>query len=170
MPDVTIDAIIANLIHITSLKDKHMSTTPATPSAPLPPRYGMPVSFELAARVMAAAEQEALRNQWPMVIAIVSSSGHLVMLHALDQAQHGSIAVAKAKAETAVNFRRSTKLVEDAVAAGGIGLRMLSIEGVCAVDGGLPLIVNGEVVGAIGVSGMQASQDAQVAAAGCAAL
>jgi len=146
------------------------SATPPAPAAPLPPRYGPPISLAQAAGAMAAAEAEAARHQWPMVIAIVSSSGHLVMLHALDHAQHGSIAVAQAKATTAVNFRRSTKFVEDAVAGGGLGLRMLSLDNVCAVEGGLPLIVNGEVVGAIGVSGMQATQDAQVAAAGCAAL
>ncbi|HSD38226.1 MAG TPA: heme-binding protein [Rhodocyclaceae bacterium] len=140
------------------------------PTASLPPRYGPPIPLLMAARVMAAAESEAARQQWPMVIAIVGSSGHLVMLHAMDHAQHGSLAIAQAKAETAVNFRRATKLVEDAVAGGGLGLRMLSLNNVCAVDGGLPLIVNGEVVGAIGVSGMLATQDAQVAAAGSAAL
>jgi uncharacterized protein GlcG (DUF336 family) len=141
-----------------------------SPAAALPPRYGAPISLATAARIMAAAEAEAARQHWPMVIAIVGSSGHLVMLHAMDQAQHGSIAVAQAKAETAVNFRRPTKLIEDAIAAGGIGLRMLSIDGVCAVEGGLPLIQDGEIVGAIGVSGMQAAQDGQVALAGSTAL
>jgi uncharacterized protein GlcG (DUF336 family) len=105
-----------------------------------------------------------------MAIAIVDSTGHLVLFHRLDQAQHGSIAIAIAKAETAVNFRRPTKLLEDAIAAGGLGLRLLSVPAITALEGGLPLIQEGLVVGAIGVSGMQATQDGQVARAGAAAL
>jgi uncharacterized protein GlcG (DUF336 family) len=132
----------------------------------LPPRYGAPISFALASRVMAAAQTQAERQGWPMVIAIVDSSGHLVMLHKLDQAQYGSIPVAQAKAETAVKFRRSTKVFEDAVAAGGLGMRLLGMDNLLPLDGGLPLIVGGEVIGAIGVSGMQSVQDAQIAQAG----
>lgn len=135
-----------------------------------PPSYGAPIALAEAARVMAAAEAEAVRNDWPMVIAIVGSGGHLVMLHALDDAQHGSVAVAQAKAETAVNFRRPSKLFEEAVEAGGLGLRVLAMSNLLPLDGGLPLIVDGCVIGAIGVSGMQSTQDAQVAAAGVAAL
>jgi Uncharacterized protein, possibly involved in utilization of glycolate and propanediol len=119
---------------------------------------------------MAAAEAEAQTYGWPMVIAVVGSGGHLVMLHALDQAQHASVAVAQAKAETAVNFRRPSKIFEDAVASGSLGLRLLGMHNLLPLDGGLPLIVDGEVIGAIGVSGMQSTQDAQVAAAGVAAL
>lgn len=140
---------------------------------PLPPSslpYGPPVSLELARRIMAAAEAEAAANQWPMVIAIVDSGGHLVMLHRLDQAQHGSLALARLKAETAANFKRPTRMFEDALTAGGFGLRILSMPNVCALEGGLPLVVDGKVVGAIGVSGMQPAQDAQVAAAGVAAI
>jgi uncharacterized protein GlcG (DUF336 family) len=119
---------------------------------------------------MAAAEAEAERRDWPMVIAIVDSTGHLVMLHRMDQAQLGSVAIAQAKAETAVNFRRSTKAFQDVLAEGGAGLRVLSMSGVSAVEGGLPLMVKGEVVGAIGVSGMQSGQDGEIARAGVAAL
>lgn len=119
---------------------------------------------------MAAAEAEAERRDWPMVIAIVDSTGYLVMLHKMDQAQLGSVAIAQAKAETAVNFRRPTKAFQDAIAEGGAGLRMLSMSGVSALEGGLPLMLEGEVVGAIGVSGMQSGQDAEVARAGIAAL
>jgi glc operon protein GlcG len=119
---------------------------------------------------MAAAEAEAERRDWPMVIAIVDSTGHLVMLHKMDQAQLGSVAIAQAKAETAVNFRRPTKAFQDAIAEGGAGLRMLSMSGVSALEGGLLLMIGGQVVGAIGVSGMQSAQDAEVARAGIAAL
>lgn len=134
------------------------------------PRYGAPITLEQAGAVMAAAEAEAIANDWSMVIAIVGSGGHLVMLHALDQAQHASVAVAQAKAETAVNFRRPSKLFEDAVASGSLGLRLLGMSNLMPLDGGLPLLIDGCVVGAIGVSGMQSTQDAQVAAVGAATL
>jgi uncharacterized protein GlcG (DUF336 family) len=133
-------------------------------------QYGPPVTLAQARAVMAAAEAEALAHDWPMVIAIVDSGGHLVMLHALDQAQHGSVPVAQGKAETAVNFRRPSKVFEDAVASGSLGWRLLGMSNLLPLDGGLPLIVEGRVVGAIGVSGMQSTQDAQVAAAGAAAI
>ena len=135
-----------------------------------PPKYGAPISFETAKHVMAAAEAEARRHQWPMAIAIVDSGGHLVMLHKFDHTQHGSVSIAQLKAETSVNFKRPTKVLEETVAGGGIGLRFLSVSNVCVIEGGLPLLVKGEIVGAIGVSGMQPIQDAQVAAAGAAAL
>ncbi|MGJ7904437.1 GlcG/HbpS family heme-binding protein [Lysobacter sp. 1R34A] len=113
---------------------------------------------------MRAAEAERL--QWPLVTAIVDGGGHPVMLHKLDQAQYGSIPVAQAKAETALRFRRPTKAFEDAVAAGGLGLRLLGIDGLSPLEGGLPPIVGGEVIGAIGVSGTHSVQDAQIAQAG----
>lgn len=141
-----------------------------SPNTATPLRYGAPISLADARRVMAAAEAEADRQGWPMVIAIVDSTGHLVMLHRLDQAQYGSIAIAQQKAETALNFRRPTKLYEDRVAAGGRDLRMLGVSGLLPLEGGEPLIRDGAVVGAIGVSGMQSGQDAQVAAAGVAAV
>ena len=145
-------------------------TPPPAASGARPPSYGTPISLAAAKKVMAAAEAEAERRDWPMVIAIVDSTGHLVMLHKMDQAQLGSVAIAQAKAETAVNFRRPTKAFQDAIAEGGAGLRMLSMSGVSALEGGLPLMVEGEVVGGIGVSGMQSGQDAEVARAGIAAL
>jgi uncharacterized protein GlcG (DUF336 family) len=135
-----------------------------------PPSYGAPISLADATRVMAAAQAEAQRNDWPMAIAIVGSGGHLVMLHALDDVQHASVAVAQAKAGTAVNFRRPSKLFEDAVRDGGLGLRLLGMDNLLPLDGGLPLYRDGKVVGAIGVSGMQSTQDAQVAAAGAALM
>lgn len=135
------------------------------------PEYGLPISLENAKKVMAAAEAESAAQHWNMAIAIVDSGGNLVMLHKMDQTQHASIKVAQKKAETAVNFRRPTKVFEDVVAAGGLGLRMLSMSDlVIAVEGGIPLLQGGKVIGAIGVSGMQAPQDAQVALAGAKAL
>jgi uncharacterized protein GlcG (DUF336 family) len=136
----------------------------------LPPNYGKPISLEAAKKVMAAAEAEAVKNQWPMVIAIVDSTGHLVMLHRMDQAQFGSSKVAPLKAETALNFRRPTKVFEDSIAGGGQGVRVVTIPDILALEGGLPILHNGDVIGAIGVSGMRSDQDAQVARAGIAAL
>lgn len=147
-----------------------MTDRATTAPTGLPPRYGIPISLATAKKVMAAAEAEAVKNNWPVVIAIVDSTGHLVMLHKLDQAQYGSVPTAQAKAETALNFRRPTKVLEDALAAGGTGLRVLSMLNVIALEGGIPLLASGEVIGAIGVSGVHSSQDAQVARAGAEAM
>lgn len=139
-------------------------------STPLPPRYGAPITLAEAKRVMAAAEAAcAARGDWPMVISIVDGSGNLVMMQALDHAQHASLEVAQFKAVTAAKFRRPTKALEEVLAGGGVGLRLLSMS-VCCVDGGLPLFREGEVIGAIGVSGMSAAQDGEIAAEGVAGL
>lgn len=135
---------------------------------PQPIPYGAPVSLALAQRIAAAAEHEARANHWPMVIAVVDSGGNLVLLHKMDDAQLGSVAVAHAKAASAVKFKRPTRVFEDALAGGGLALRLLATEGACPLEGGLPLLVDGRLIGAIGVSGMQSTQDAQVAAAGAA--
>ena len=139
-------------------------------AVPRPLDYGAPISLERAKAVMAAAEAEARANGWPAVIAIVDSGGHLVMLHSFDHAQHGSVAIAQEKARCAVNFKRPTKAFEDAVKEGGINLRILATPGMLPLEGGVPLIVDGRIVGAVGVSGMRSHQDGQVAEAGAKAL
>jgi uncharacterized protein GlcG (DUF336 family) len=119
---------------------------------------------------MAAAEAEARANGWPMAIAIVDSAGHLVLFEKLDQTNLGAVAFAQRKAEAAAMFRRATKIFEDVVAAPG-GVRLLSLgPELVAVEGGVPLLDGGALVGAIGVSGMQSLQDGQVAAAGARVL
>ena len=132
------------------------------PSTP----YGEPISIAAAKKIMAAAEAEATTNKWGVSIAIVDSGANLLMLHRLDNAQ--PVRLAEAKARTAVEFRRPTKALEDAVAGGGIGLRVLTF-GACLADGGVPIIVGGKIIGAIGVSGAAGHEDAQVATAGAAA-
>jgi len=132
--------------------------------------YGPPVSLLMARQVAAAAEAEALAHGWAMVIAVLDSGANLVVLHKMDHAQTGSVEVAQAKARSAVRFKRSTQVFEAALAAGGLGLRLLATQGVCPLEGGLPLMHAGQLIGAIGVSGMQSTQDARVAAAGAAAL
>jgi glc operon protein GlcG len=142
------------------------SQTAAPPAPPPLVPYGTPITLEAAKKVMAAAEAEATKNNWPMAIAILDSSGHLVMLQKLDNTQYGSIGVAEDKASTAINFRRSTKVFEDLVAGGGIGLRTLGLRGATPVEGGVPIIVEGKIIGSIGASGGTAPQDGQVAKAG----
>lgn len=134
------------------------------------PVYGASITLAQAMQVAHAAQEEAVRHGWPMVIAVVDSGAHLVLQHRLDQAQLGSIEVARQKAETAVRFRRSTRLFQDAVSQAGIHLRLLGMSNLTPLEGGIPLLVDGAVIGAIGVSGMQSEQDAQVAQAGADAL
>ncbi|RDJ99932.1 hypothetical protein DLM46_26200 [Paraburkholderia lacunae] len=136
----------------------------------MPMSYSNRFNLIDARQVVAAAEEEAMRHGWPMVIAVVDSGGHLVLQQRLDGAQLGSIDVARQKAETAVLFRRPTRVFEDALAQGGLHLRLLGMNNLVPLDGGIPLIRDGAVVGAIGVSGMRSDQDAQVAQAGADAL
>ena len=124
--------------------------------------YGDPISLELAHQVMSAAVKEANANGWTMAIAIVDCGGNLVIFEKMDNTQVGSIEVAIGKAKTANNFKRATKVMEDAVAAGGLGMRMLAIPGVFPLEGGEPIFLNGKIISAIGVSGMQSTQDGQV--------
>lgn len=131
-----------------------------------PAPYGPAISLDAAKRAMAAAEAEAKKNNWPVVITIVDSAGQTVMLHRLDNTQYASIGIATGKANTAVNFRRPTKALEDAIAGGGAGLRLLAVEGITPLEGGIPIIVDGKIIGGIGVSGVTSQQDAQVAKAG----
>lgn len=143
------------------------ATTAAHAQTAAPPSYGPPIALEQARKVMAAAEAEATKNAWPVVITIVDSGGNAVMMHRLDNTQLGSLSIAHGKATTANNLRRSTKVLEDALAAGGAGLRILTFPGgVVATEGGLPIVIDGRIVGAIGVSGVTSQQDGQVAKAG----
>ncbi len=132
-----------------------------------PPPYGAPISIEDARRVVAAAMAEATRQNLPMAIAVVDSGGHLVAFERGDSTQLGSIRVAQEKARTAVEFRRPTKTWEDGVAGGRNAILGL---GVMPIEGGIPLIRDGRIIGAIGVSGGTAQQDGVIAQAGGAAL
>src|SRR6266705_136198 len=114
--------------------------------------YGAPIGLEAAKKAMAAAEAEAAKNNWPMAIVILDSTGHLVMLHRLDNTQYGSIVVAEDKAHTAIDYRRPSKVFEDLVAQGGIGIRTLGLRGATPLEGGVPIIAEGKIIGSIGVS------------------
>ena len=136
-------------------------------SGPAP--YGAPINIEQAKKVMVAAEAEARKNNWQVVISIVDSGGHLVALQRLD-AQTASVDISIGKATTAASFRRPSKALEDSMAPGGSALRILGVRGATPLQGGVPIVVDGKIVGGIGVSGVMASQDEVVALAGAAAL
>ena len=139
---------------------------PAAAPPPPPPPYGAPISLDHAKKVMAGAEAEANKNKWNVVIVVLDSGGNLVMLHRMDGAQFGSIDVAKEKAYSAVAFRRPTKAFEDALGQGGVNLRILKLPGASPLEGGLPIVVDGKLIGGVGVSGVLATQDAQIGRAG----
>ena len=134
------------------------------------PAYGPPITLDQAKRVMAAAELEAAENTWQVAITILDSGGNLVMFHKMDNTQLASIGASEGKASTAVRFKRPSKALDDAIAAGGAGLRLLALKDITPLEGGVPILLDGRIVGAIGVSGALSSQDAQVAKVGADAL
>ncbi len=151
-----------------------VAQTPAAPAAPVAapvlPGYGLSINSEQAKKMMAAAEAHAKANNWVVGIAIVDTAAQLVMFSKADGLQHASVQISIGKAVTALNFRRPTKALEDGVAAGGVGLRILSVPGAMALEGGIPIVVDGRIIGAIGVSGVASSNDALIARAGIDAL
>lgn len=126
--------------------------------------YGPSITLDNARRVAASAAELALKNNYRVAIAIVDTSGHLVYFEKLDDTQTASIDVAIAKARSASNFKRETKIFETALAAGRTAI--LGLQGAVPLEGGVPLMQNGRIVGAIGVSGVTSEQDGQVAKAG----
>lgn len=137
---------------------------PAVAQAPMP--YGAPISLEQAKKVLAGAEAEARKNSWPVAIAIVDGSGFLVAFARLDNTQLGSVEVALGKATTAALFRRPTKVFEEALADSAANAKLLKLPGALPIEGGLPIVHDGKIIGAIGVSGVKSTEDAQVAGAG----
>jgi uncharacterized protein GlcG (DUF336 family) len=147
---------------------------PAAPQSPLqaPPQtpYGEPISIDDAKKVAAACVTTARESRWSMAIAIVDAAGYLVYFERMANTQLASVDLAVAKAKSAALFRRPTKVFQDALAAGGDGLRILGLTGAMPNGGGVPIVVDGRIVGAVGVSGGSAVQDEQVAAAGTGVL
>lgn len=142
------------------------SAAPAQLSNP----YGTPITIEAAKQATAAAVAKARENNWLVAVAVVDPSGNLVHFEKMDGTQNGSSAVAIDKARTSALFKRPTKAFQDALAAGGEGLRILRLQNVVPIDGGVPLIVDGRIVGAIGVSGVTSAQDGMCAQAGASVL
>lgn len=142
--------------------------TRALAQAPNP--YGLPVSVENAKKAAAAAIAEAHKNNWNMAVAVVDPGGTLVYYEKMDNTQLGSADVAIEKARTAAKFKRPSKAFQDLVAGGGAGLRILRLPGAVPFEGGIPLILEGQIVGAIGVSGDTSDHDGMCAQAGASTL
>ncbi len=126
------------------------------------------LTLDGARKVAAAAEAEAKKNNWNVVIAVVDDGGNLLYLQRIDGTQTGSIDVAIQKARTAQAFKRPTKVFEDAIAGGRNAL--IALHGALPLEGGLPIVVGGQLVGAIGVSGVKSTEDGQIAKAGAESL
>jgi uncharacterized protein GlcG (DUF336 family) len=140
----------------------------AVPQMPNP--YGPAIALDMARKLAAPALTEAAKNNWTVAVAIVGPSGELIYFEKMDNTQVASASVAIDKARSAAIFKRPTKAFEDALAAGGDGLRILGLPGAVPLEGGIPLVIDGRIVGAIGVSGATSAQDAQCAKAGADSL
>lgn len=138
--------------------------------AQLPNPYGTPINHESARKVASVAAAEARKNGWNMAIAIVDISGELVYFEKLDGTQAASVNIAIDKARSSARFKRPTKALQDVLATGGAGLRMLALDGAVPVEGGVPILMDAKIVGAIGVSGGTSQQDGEVATAAAAAV
>ncbi len=138
-------------------------------AAPTPP-YGPAITLDQAKRVMAAAELEAAKNSWQVAITILDSGGNLVMFHKIDNAQLSAVTTSEGKARTALEFKLPSKALDDAIANGGAGMRLLALKDITPLQGGLLILVDGKIIGAIGVSGALSAQDDQVAKTGADAL
>jgi glc operon protein GlcG len=136
----------------------------------MPNPYGPPITLENAKKSAAAALAEARKNNWTMALAIVDPSGTLVYYEKLDNTQIGSAQVAISKARSSALFKRPTKSFQDLVSKGGDGMRYLGLEGAVPLEGGIPIVMDGKIVGAIGMSGGTSAQDAQCAQLGADAL
>jgi len=137
----------------------------APPNVP----YGASISSDAAKKVAAAAIAEARKNNWAMAVAVVDTGGYLVYFERMPDTQLGSVDVSIEKARSAALFRRPTKAFQDIVAGGGEGLRILRLTGAVPVEGGIPIIVDGKLIGAVGASGGSSDQDGRTAQAGVAA-
>jgi glc operon protein GlcG len=168
MQKATILSLALGAALLVAVTTASAQTQPATPPPP-PAPYGMPITNDQAKKAMAAAEAEAKKNNWPVAIVILDSGGQMVMMQRLDNTQWGSTDIAKEKARSAVALRRPTKALQDAIAQGGSNLRLLST-GFSVLEGGVPIIVDGKIIGSIGVSGVLSTQDAQTAQAGADAV
>src|SRR5215469_5219457 len=145
-------------------------TIAAAGQAPPVVPYGASITADAAKKLAAAAIAEARKNNWAMAVAVVDTAGYLVYFERMNETQLASVQIAQEKAKSAALFRRPTKVFQDAVAGGGVGLRMLGLTGAVPVEGGIPLIVNGKLVGAIGASGGTSDQDGHTAQAGASVI
>ncbi len=132
--------------------------------------YGPSITVDDARKAATAAVAEARKNGWFMAVAVVDTDGDLIYFERMENVQHGSVKVAQEKARSAAIFKRPTKVFEQAVAGGGAGLRVLGLDGAVPLEGGVPIMVDGKIVGAIGLSGDLSANDGKCAEAGVAAV
>jgi len=144
--------------------------SPRPAAGPKLPPYGPAIALDQAKKVAEAALAPAHANRWTMALAIVDPGGHLVYLEKMDETQVGSVAVAIDKARSAALFKRPTKMFQERLARGGDGLLVLRLQGAIPVEGGLPILVGGKLIGALGVSGGSGAEDQVCAEAGVASL
>jgi glc operon protein GlcG len=142
----------------------------AAACAQLPNPFGPPIDASTAQKVAAAAIAEAHKNAWNMAVAVTDTHGELVYFEKMDGTQMGSVDVSIQKARSAARFKRPTKVFQDALASGGEGFRVLRLEGAIPVEGGLPLVADGKLVGAVGCSGGTSQQDGVACKAGADSL
>jgi glc operon protein GlcG len=154
--------LLVAIILIASNAFTQSTAIPAPPTTP----YGMSINLETAKKAAAAAVAEARKNNWTMAVAILDTGGYLVYLEKMDGTQTGSVDVSIEKARSAVLFRRPTKVFQDSVATGGEGSKFLRLTGAVPIDGGFPIIMDGKIIGAIGVSGGAGDQDGRCGKAG----
>jgi len=158
--------MIAKYLSVFVLAGICVATLALGTSAQMPNPYGAPITLDQAKKAAAPAMAEAAKNNWNMAVAIVDPSGNLVYYEKMDATQLGSANFAIEKARSAALFKRPTKAFQDTLAGGGEGLRVLKVNGAIPVEGGLPILMEGKIIGAIGVSGGASAQDAQCAKAG----
>jgi len=147
-----------------------LAAMPAAAQQPPPASYGPSIGLDQAKKAVAAAEAEANKNGWKMAISVVTIGGYLIHFSKLDDTQLASIQISQHKAKAAATFRRPTKAFQDGLSATPPNLFLLTLDGVIASEGGIPIVVGGKIVGAIGCSGGTGAQDGQTCQAGVDAL
>jgi uncharacterized protein GlcG (DUF336 family) len=168
-------SLFAAFMFATSAVFAQVPADPANPNEALPEKanfmpYGEPIKLEQAKKAADAALADATKRGWPMCIAVVSPSGDLVYFVKMDDCQYASIAIAQHKAKAAATFRRSTVNFERLLGRGPFFSYLATLDGVIASRGGNPIVVNGKIIGAIGVSGGTGSQDDVISNTGVAAV
>jgi glc operon protein GlcG len=159
--------VVMALLISATLFVAHGAQAQQAPAAPPAPEYGLPINAEQAKAAAAAALAEARRNSWRMAVAVVGPEGSVIYFEKMDGTQNASFLLASAKARTAALFRRSTKVFVDQFAAGNVAFMTFPDDArPTASEGGLPIIVDGKIIGAIGVSGGAGQQNGVAATAG----
>ena len=169
---MSVRMVMALVIGAALLAAKPASAEQAAPAAPpAPPEYGMPISTAQAKAAAAAALAEAQKNNWKIAVAIAGPDGDVVYFEKMDGTQNASFTLAAAKARTSALFRSSTKVFVDHFTAGNVAFMTFpDAARPTASEGGLPILVDGKIVGAIGVSGATGQQNGVAAAAGAGAV